>query len=147
MILKEMEYKSNWNRKATILAIGSYEGYLYLVTSVGPHPCAYVAIEEGQPYYNDIFEYSWATPVNCHGGPTYLEHGGPIVFDSSYRVVGWDYGHYDDYSGIYEAAVIDDGLRRIQVEGKKWTTKEIVEECKQVINQLYFVEHPEIIYE
>ena len=29
---------------------------------------------------------------------------------------------------------------------KRWTTEEIVEECKQVIEQLYLREHPELYY-
>ena len=132
-----MKYSKDW--KTEILARGSYKGYEYICVSYGCHPCAYIAISEGQPYYevNDFDDVR----IKCHGGCTYARWGYSGIFEDSYKVVGWDYAHYDDYSGIYEK----DSPRFRQ--GKKWTTQEIIEECKDFIERLYRLEHFETLYE
>lgn len=134
--MQEMVYQDKWLTldQTIILAEGYYKGYEYFVVSYGIHPCAYIALREGQPFYKaGLCE---DVDVNCHGGCTFVEWGYKNLFNSNYKVIGWDYGHYNDFSGIDMKGTFQ----------KKWTTKEIVEECENVINQLYFLEHPELIY-
>lgn len=50
--------------------------------------------------------------------------------------IGWDYAHYCDFAGYELEMPID-----VRTGGKKWTTSEIVNECKQVIDQITIV-HP-----
>lgn len=45
--------------------------------------------------------------------------------------IGWDYAHHCDFAG-YELAL----PTSLSSHGKKWTTQEIVNECKEVIDQL-----------
>ena len=45
--------------------------------------------------------------------------------------IGWDYGHYGDYTSLFSS--FSDSFIR---EGKKWTEKEVEKECKNVIRQL-----------
>lgn len=45
--------------------------------------------------------------------------------------IGWDYAHYSDFAG-YELEM----PVYMRTNGKRWTTAEIVEECKQVIDQI-----------
>ena len=134
--MKEMVYKAEWNHELDILDRGFYNGYEYLVVSVGVHPCAYVAIAKGQPYYecSDYDDFK----INCHGGCTFIKWGYPNVFSHDLKVIGWDYGHCGDFSGFYKS--------RISKQFKKWTTAEIVEECKKVIDSLYVLEHGELFY-
>lgn len=137
--MQEMVYQDKWLTldQTIVLAEGYYKGYEYFVVSYGVHPCAYIALREGQPFYKaGLCE---DVDVNCHGGCSFVEWGYKNLFDSNYKVIGWDYGHYDDFSGLYSNSV----LNRLT---KKWTTQEMIQECEHVIDQLYFLEHPELIY-
>ena len=133
-----MVYQNKWLTldEAVILERDSYKGYEYFVVSYGVHPCAYIVLREGQPFYNASYE---DVDIYCHGGCTFAERGYGNLFNETYKVIGWDYGHYDDFSGLYKNT---EGLK----DNKKWTTEEMIQECKDVIDQLYFLEHPELIY-
>ena len=50
--------------------------------------------------------------------------------------IGWDYAHIYDFAGYELEMPID-----IRTNGKKWTTYEIINECKQVIDQIA-ADHP-----
>lgn len=135
--MKEMAYKNKMGY-AELLATGEYENYEYIVLSLGTHPCAYVILDENDKLfgkdYDDIYE---EYDVDCHGGLTYSkDYLSFLKFSEKYKcdvksaihnkwVIGWDYAHYGDYAGFYGIS-----------EGKKWTTREIVDECKDVIRQL-----------
>ena len=130
--MKEMVYSCE-RKTPEVIARDSFKGYEFCVINYGTHPCAYVAIAEGQPYY-------WAksyedVDVDCHGGFTFMNWGYAGVFSSDYCVIGWDYAHCGDYTGSL-----------IITGDKKWTTKEIVQECEEVIDQLYVLEHEELLY-
>jgi hypothetical protein len=137
--MQEMVYQNKWLTldQAIILAEGSYKGYEYFVVSYGIHPCAYIALREGQPFYKA--RLCEDVDVNCHGGCTFVEWGYKHLFNETYKVIGWDYGHCGDFSGIY---LKYNSFR----DSKKWTTQEMIEECEHVIDQLYFLEHPELYY-
>ena len=134
-----MVYQNKWLTldEAVILEKDSYKSYEYFVVGYGVHPCAYIALREGQPFYNAT-DYGDVN-INCHGGCTFVEWGYKNLFNKAYKVIGWDYGHFDDFSGLYE------NVKTLR-DNKKWTTEEMVQECKDVIEQLYFLEHPELIY-
>lgn len=99
---------------ASKAAGGRTEKTLHTFKSLGTHPVAYVQIPS-KPI--DTRE------ISCHGGVTYSE--GDLNIDG-FEVkgfwIGWDYAHWGDCFGC--------------LRGKKWTTEEIVEECKNVIDQL-----------
>ena len=115
MAIKEMKYEPNF-KNAEVLAHDSYKGYEYVVVSYGVHPCAYIAIQEGQPYF-DVTCYE-DVGINCHGGCTWVEWGLHNIIDKNYKVIGWDYGHYNDFSGTYVSrgtlyiTVIRNGLQK-----------------------------------
>lgn len=129
--MKQMIYTPNRNDKGEILATGTYKNFKYYVVSYGTHPCAYV----------DVSNTSWANKdyhendIDCHGGLTYgrdyLSAVGTERANGKWYI-GWDYDHYGDYTsnpyinmfGIYRECE------------KRWTTEEIVAECKNVINQI-----------
>lgn len=112
-----------------ILDEGVYKDFHYAIVSYGSHPCAYVELPKGHKYYGEYYD---DIPINCHGGLTYSDECG-IIFpedNSNHRDgfwIGWDYSHGYDYNVI---------SARIGISGKKWTTEEILEEVKAVINQL-----------
>ena len=137
--MEEMIYKRRM-MKAEVLSNGEYKGYEYIVLSLGTHPCAYIVLEENDKLYglhydtvHDKFD------IYCHYGFTYSEDYLKFLdFSEKYNamvqssikdkwVVGWDYAHSGDYVGYDEDNVLG---------GKKWSTSEIVSECKEVINQI-----------
>ena len=139
-MVKEMKY-INRISKAELLARDTYKNYEYVVLSLGSHPCAYIILDADNKLYGkhyDIINSEY--DIDCHGGLTYsedkltflIESDDGLVEDSinDKWVIGWDYGHYGDYVGYL---IVED-------TGKKWSTMEIIEECKNVINQLIDLE-------
>lgn len=102
------------------LADGIYRGVPYYVLSLGTHPCAYVDIA---PIWKDAINEA---DIECHGGITYHRKYLATV-DHKGNFVGWDYAHYTDYSG---------SLPFLELDCKKWTTPEMISECKHVIDQI-----------
>lgn len=128
--MKEMVYKNyieNGQEVIDMLDEGIYKGFHYAIVSYGTHPCAYVEIPEGHELY-DVSDEDELAYIDCHYGITYVSKTGLIKpSNKNHRDghwIGWDYAHYMDYIfGICHC-------------GKKWTTKEIFEDVKNVIEQL-----------
>lgn len=115
--MKEMEYIKS--RKRELLERNTYRNHEYFVISFGTHPCGYVKLNG---------EILVPADICCHGGITYNESYLKISDEEtiSGEFIGWDYAHYGDYLGF------DEGW----CTGMKYTTEEIVEECKAVIDEL-----------
>ena len=111
----EMIYTKN--RKQTILDKGNYNEFNYVIVSYGTHPCCYVELPKGNKYYNQDYD---DINISCHGGLTFADNRDFGNGEKFY--IGWDYAHYNDYTSYFD--------------GKKWTTKELLKEVKEVINQL-----------
>ena len=134
--IKEMVYQDKWFPldEAEVLEKNFFKGYEYFIKNRGYYPSAYIALREGQPFYKArLYE---DVDVNCHGNCVY------VVREADKTTIGWDYNKLSDYHG---------GTSYVQrlltkESAKVWTTEEIVEECKQVIEQLYLREHPELYY-
>lgn len=133
--MKEMVYKNymeNGQEVIEILDEGIYKGFHYAIVSYGTNPCAYVEIPGGHKLY-DVRNKNELDNIDCHGGITYVSKIGLIKpSNKNHRDghwIGWDYAHFGDYT--YLPANFE-----IWNEGKKWTTKEIFEEVKDVIEQL-----------
>lgn len=123
-----------------VIAQGTYKGLNYYVKNIeGMHPTAYIELSQKFRLYNDAYElekYEGKVSIECHGGVTYVSQtlrGVDNDGERNHRFVGWDYGHCTDFSGYYI------GSERFS-EKKKWTTEEIIEECKEVIEQILNLE-------
>lgn len=114
-MIKEMEY-TNYTR-LELLDSGVYHDRKYRIINYGTHPCA--CVEFHHELKRDSDEW-YDTP--CHGSITFDDYPHWDENDETYYI-GWDYGHSEDY-GPYN------------VFGKKWTTKEILENVKEVIDYL-----------
>lgn len=127
--MKEMIYTHDSRREW--LDHGEYEGYEYVIMSLGTHPTAYVGIPDAEAvamFQQDEIEDS--NLIDVHGGITYehgclLDENGDECCQGKWWI-GWDYAHLYDYMpgrdyGQYQ---------------KKWTTEEIMEEVKSAINQI-----------
>lgn len=128
--------------KPKILARDWYKGYEYLCISYGIHPCAYVAVAEGQPYYDaKNYDDAWALP--CHGGCTFVNKGYDNIISEDFTVLGWDYAHAGDFAGYYMRSP---NLHEWNRDSKKWTTKELIRDCEHVIEHLYLLENQQLFY-
>ena len=132
--MQEMIYQSTRLNPPVVLESGEHNGYNYYVLSLGTHPCGYVEIPPESKYFNVDYDY---IPVECHGGLTYgrgFLHTVANVDDNRY-FIGWDYAHYGDFVG-YKLG----GFDEITSYDRRYTTEDIVRECKDVIEQLVKLE-------
>ena len=107
-----------------ILYEGEYLGYNFRVVSFGAWPCAYVRIPKGHPLYGvDYDKINDENVVAVHGGFTYSRRQ---EGELPGWWIGWDYCHHGDYNGLLSRS-----------RGKKWTTEEMVNECKLAISDLH----------
>lgn len=124
--MKRMIYSAERLNPPKRIASGNYKGFAYYVLNLGTHPCAYVDVTNTQLEninYEDI-------DIDCHGGLTYSADHLKTVNRNGW-FIGWDYAHFCDFNG-YELLT----QTALTSYGKKWTTREIVSECKNVIEQI-----------
>jgi hypothetical protein len=141
------------------IAEGEYKGFTYYVLNLGTHPCAYVDVTNTNLHGKDYSDID----IECHCGLTYSREYLNTVEKNGW-FIGWDYAHYCDFVGYY-LAVRDESTGKLVSDlgseskkcwifrrsaesairdysdplityGKKWTTEEIVDECKCVIDQI-----------
>ena len=121
--MKEMVYKERPQEPSVLYEKETEEGYKILILSLGTHPTAYVGVPKDSVIAgleSDDFYF-----LSVHGGITFAQQGEGLR-DENYYWYGWDYAHAGDQIG--------------ELEGKKWTTEEILEEAEQVVFDLYFFE-------
>lgn len=116
-----------------LLASHVYKGYEYVIKSYGSHPCCYINIPTTDIYYrtNDYGKI----PISVHGGLTYLTHDGLRIGEGLYisgHWIGWDYAHVDDHVE-YNTPIKTPLPSKLD---KRWTTKELISECRKAIDQL-----------
>lgn len=124
--MKEMIYSAE--RIAEVLHSGEYKGYKFYIMNLGTHPtaCVECKLDNCNSYDDERLE-----EISVHGGFTYLDR---VYWNESDKTIylGWDYAHYMDFVG-YEIKFSDLWSDR---ENKRWTTEEIFDEVKNVIDQL-----------
>lgn len=141
MEYKQMEYTDRFSHYGIILAHDIYKDHEFVVKSLGSHPTAYVKLHADDDIYHACHEdgemnYD-AAYVDVHGGVTYGTDTGLLYSDDNGNEdrldgcwIGWDYAHAYDfcyYSGLATEPTDWE---------KRWTTEEIVAECKNVIDQI-----------
>ncbi|MCM1230035.1 MAG: hypothetical protein NC489_07880 [Ruminococcus flavefaciens] len=135
MKIKEMVYTTEYVTE--LLGHGVYNGYEYAIVSRGTHPCAYVKLPKDHSYYGKDYD---EIPVDCHVELTYADNCLDVMPEHSGWWIGWDYGHCCDYAGFMKSPEWSD----IDTSHyKKWTSSEIFDEVKQVIEQLKNLHKPE----
>ena len=141
MKIKEMEYGKE--RRTELLCKDKYKNYNYYVLNLGTHPTAYIEIPKENKLYRKSYDeiYKIGCNIDVHGGLTYSDNELMGVKSENW-FIGWDYAHCDDYCG-YEEYMPEN----IRTYGKKWTTEEIIEECKNAIDQIIDFENKEILEE
>ena len=126
--MEKMIYEILVNKDRKVLENSEYNGYKFWIISYGSHPCAYVELNKEHPYYGKCNCDAYDLDINVHGGITYGNYGLGSTVSNEHFILGWDYNHFNDYNYNDEKY----GL----TSGKKWTTEEIFEDVKNVINQL-----------
>lgn len=118
---KEMEYK--WEGESCILVDSSYNGYRFIIANIrGSHPAAYIELKDTHPLYGKHYSYDDNyEDIPVHGGLTYSRDYLQIANIENSWIIGWDYGHYGDFTSMpFE--------RDYQKDWRKWTVPEIIEE-------------------
>jgi len=134
--IKPMVYQIE--RKIELLYKSNYKDYNYYILNLGTHPTAYIEIPKGNKLYgkdcNEIYDMGY--DIYVHRGLTYSDNELMGVKSKNW-FIGWDYAHAGDYIGYYED-FNKWGINTINrlYDCKKWTTKEIIKECKDAIDQL-----------
>lgn len=108
------------------IAEGTHKNLHYYVLNLGTHPCAYIDVTNTKL---SGINYEQLPDIECHWGLTYSRDYLATVDEKGW-FIGWDYAHCSDFSGYY--TMLDGSLYNL----KKWTTAEIVNECKAVIDQI-----------
>ena len=128
--MREMIYKPTG--EIEILSSGTIYGYKYFIISMGTHPCRYVETQADRIRFIKINE------IDCHGGITWADKELPSIGATAANgiFIGWDYRHGFDYLGFME----DRPAGSFRTFNRKWTTAEILEDVKDVINQLINIE-------
>lgn len=119
-----MIYSAMLNQE--VLHSGEYKGYKFCILNMGTHPTAYVEckLKNCNSYDDERLDR-----ISVHGGFTFIGEG--YWGDRNNKYLGWDYAHLGDYAGYEEIYSVDSRNSK----NKKWTTAEIFEEVKSVINQ------------
>ena len=134
ILMEEMIYTQECI--AEVLYAGDYLGYHFLIVSYGIHPCAYVEIPKGHRWYEKDYSNKELENIECHGGLTYSGKLSKIFSndESNQRwFIGWDYAHIGDFDGY---CLKETWGREDFLNVKRWTTQEIFEEVKNVIEQI-----------
>ena len=141
MKFKVMKYGKE--RRTELLCKCKYKNYNYYVLNLGTHPTAYIEITKENKLYRKSYDeiYKIGCDIDVHGGLTYSNNELMGVKSENW-FIGWDYAHCGDYCG-YEEFMPES----IRTYGKKWTTEEIIEECKNAIDQIIGFESKEILEE
>ena len=152
--MKPMIYVKRGIYPLIILEENTYKGFKFRVVSYGTHPCAYVEVTNtiydecdlwNQLRDDDKREFNYnnykinrpkrdliKSQIECHGGITFSEPYLPGDDLKSFKIkdkatkwyIGWDYHHFGDFD------------HKFNYSGTKYTTEEIVDECKSVIDQI-----------
>lgn len=133
--MKEMNYINAKEPIKEILLEDDYLGYHFLIVSYGIHPCAYVEIPKDHRWHGKKYDDEELYNIDCHGGLTYADNLSHVLGteESNQRwFIGWDYAHAGDFEGYY----LDERWGGSFKDDKKWTTEEILNEVKTVIEQI-----------
>lgn len=128
---KEIVYSAS-SSSVEVVADGKYRGIRYICLNRGIHPCAYVICD---PLFLRAHakKYDTLDCIDVHGGIDYIGHvyklKGLKNHNSEDVCFGWSYGHAGDWAGYRSD-------EENQMSGmKKWTIRELVEDCKNAIDQ------------
>lgn len=108
-----------------------YKGFTYLIVTHMTHPCCYIEIPEGHILYGiEDYEDTMVDFIECHGGITHA--GQHHLLEPNKFYIGWDYAHAGDYLHMKHFGIED----KFDLHRKKHTLKELIEDCKKVIEQI-----------
>ena len=126
--MKEMEYTDKRYNFPITLDSGKYNGYSYIIYSLGTHPTAYIGIPLDKKYIKIPYE-AMDQYAEVHGGFTYGELGNDEYLPKGLYWIDWDYAHLGDCLGF-------SGLLDGDFNCKKWTTEEIKIEVFKAIDSI-----------
>lgn len=128
-MIKEMDYTSVV-QKGKVLYRGTYKDIMIMVISFGTHPCGYLLFDKNHYMYGKNEEQA-DDIVSVHGGFSFCSEKPLALFNGvkldDKWVLGFDYAHAGDRFGDGVPGIPDD---------KRWTTEEIISECREYIDTI-----------
>lgn len=128
--MDEMVYDTKI-KNVVLLDSGSYKDFkYYIANNCGQYPVAYIKVPDNikinckDPYSIDLSSPHGGFTFGCENYIPPLLKG--IATNGNY--LGWDYAHYGDYLSYYAIESL--------CFMKKWTTKEILEQVKNTIDEI-----------
>ena len=138
--MKEMVYK-NRMKVPELLDCQEFNGYKYYVLNQGSHPCGYVELPKKNLCFGKT--NNECVDINCHGGISYsyadlhfMDNNNEYKLLENSWFLGWDYAHWGDFMYLSD----DDVMFMYDGIDEKYSTWEVVQECRNVINQLIKME-------
>ena len=132
---KPMIYHSTRFPHPEVLCLDKYHNYDFLIVNMGTHPTAYVRIPKTHPFYQTFYDYINPEPVGFEAGPfTFSRNSSEFASYLDTPIpngwyLGWDYAHIGDFIGGHSD-------RYPYSSGRKYTTENIIADCKYIINYL-----------
>lgn len=141
--MKEMIYDPAI-KSVVLLDNGIYKDFKYfIVNRGGEYPLAYIKVPDTlklnceDPFKIDLDSPHGGLTFGCEDAiPPLLEgiasKGNYLGWDYAHcdDYVGWDFDHWDDYIGYYVTELFRSKTM------KRWTTKEILEQVKNTIEEI-----------
>ena len=134
-IKKEMEYAVGRLPKPEVIADGTYKDIDFKVLNLGSHPVAYIHFSEDSELGKalDGKDYDTLNEFCSSGHMDWTYDGDLSNVGDNRNWYGWDYAHFTDYVSF--GSPLLGGM-----DGRKYTTKEIVNDVKNCIDHLKEIE-------
>lgn len=129
----------------------TYRGYeMNVVLHDMGYLCAYVKLPESHPFYGKKYD---DIPIDVHGGVTFareLKRSQDIDYAAQFGFtfgfwIGWDYAHAGDFMPVMRYMLTQPAKKHLKKsvlwEEHHWQPFEVIEEAKNVIDQLIILEH------
>lgn len=125
-MVEPMIYQVNRKTPPKILVADNYKGFDYYILDYGVYPCAYVEVSNTK--FNGI-DYD-NIGLHCYGGLTYSKSRLQGVKKTGWYI-GWDYAVQEISFGHKVTFP-----KLLPTDGKRWTTEEIIAECRSVVDEV-----------
>ena len=137
--MKPMVYQHTRLHPYQVLYLGSYKKYVFFILNMGTHPTAYIRIPESHPFFQKHY-------IECNPSMDFFTFSeNSLAFNNQLDTpvpegwyLGFDHAHLGDWLGYWSDE------ENIRQGHRKYTTEEMVEECKLTIVYLIGIKNKSV---